>query len=267
MDRFGVPFGRLVREKRGIEELSQDGLAEKSGLTKARISDIETGKIANPHIKTIDALCVALNISREERAACHTAPASGLPSRLLEKLARQFGRDMPEATEEELEAFLMAKAEEFREMRTRLERLAETEGRISELIKAADAALGEGDFETADGLLQEAEAVQLQSTTFVALKKQAELRIERGNAALVSGDVAAAASHFERSSRYFSGVDVVMEAGNRHECATLLRSYGFRYKSPEALYEAQKALQQNLRIWKQDAYREKWARRRMPWAA
>jgi tetratricopeptide (TPR) repeat protein len=92
----------------------------------------------------------------------------------------------------------------------------------------------------------------------VALKKQAELRIERGNAALVSGDVAAAASHFERSSRYFSGVDVVMEAGNRHECATLLRSYGFRYKSPEALYEAQKALQQNLGIWKQDAYREKW---------
>jgi transcriptional regulator with XRE-family HTH domain len=119
MDRFGVPFGRLVREKRGIEGLSQDGLAEKSGLTKARISDIETGKIANPHIKTIDALCVALNISCEERAACHTAPASGLPSRLLEKLARQFGRDMPEATEEELEAFLMAKAEEFREMRTR----------------------------------------------------------------------------------------------------------------------------------------------------
>jgi transcriptional regulator with XRE-family HTH domain len=258
MDRFGVPFGRLVREKRGIEELSQDGLAEKSGLTKARISDIETGKIANPHIKTIDALCVALNISREERAACHTAPASGLPSRLLEKLARQFGRDMPEATEEELEAFLMAKAEEFREMRTRLERLAESEGRISELIKAANAALGEGDFETADGLLQEAEAVQLQSSTMVALKKQAELRIERGNAPLVSGDVAAAASHFERSSRYFSGVDVVMEAGNRHECATLLRSYGFRYKSPEALYEAQKALQQNLRIWKQDAYREKW---------
>ena len=31
----GVLFGRLVREKRGIEGLSQDGLGEKSGLTKA----------------------------------------------------------------------------------------------------------------------------------------------------------------------------------------------------------------------------------------
>ena len=56
MDRFGVPFGRLVREKRGIEGLSQDALAEKSDLTKARISDIETGKIANPQAKTVDAL-------------------------------------------------------------------------------------------------------------------------------------------------------------------------------------------------------------------
>jgi transcriptional regulator with XRE-family HTH domain len=258
MDRFGVPFGRLVREKRGIEGLSQDGLANRSGLTKARISDIETGKIPNPQAKTVDALCVALNISREERTACHTAPALGLPSRLLEKLAPHFGRDMPDATEEELEAFLTTKAEEFREMQARLEKLAETEGRISELIKAANAALGEGDFETADGLLKEAEAVQLQSSTIVALKKQAELRIERGNAALVSGDVATAAGHFERSSRYFSALDAEVEAGNRHECAMLLRYYGYRYKSPEALYEARKALQQNLVIWKQDAYREKW---------
>jgi transcriptional regulator with XRE-family HTH domain len=258
MDRFGVLFGRLVREKRGIEGLSQDGLAEKSGLTKARISDIETGKIANPQAKTVDALCVALDISREERAACHTAPALGLPSRLLERLARHFGRDMPDATEEELEAFLIAKAEEFQEMRARLEKLAETEGRISGLINAANAALGEGDFEAADGLLKEAEAVQLQSSTIVALQKQAGLRIERGNAALVSGDVAAAAGHFERSSRYFSGVDAEMEAGNRHECATLLRYYGYRYKSAEALYEARKALQQNLGIWRQDAYTEKW---------
>src|ERR1700704_1467685 len=112
MESFGVLFGRLVSAKRGIEGLSQDDLAGKTGLTKARISDIETGKIANPQAKTVDALCVALNISREERAACHTAQASGLPSRLLEKLARHFGRDMPDATEEELEAFLMAKAQE-----------------------------------------------------------------------------------------------------------------------------------------------------------
>ena len=105
MIRFGVLFGRLVREKRGIEGLSQDGLAGKSSLSKARISDIETGKIANPHARTVDALCVALNISREERASCHADTMSCLPLRLLENLARDFGHDNPDALEEELEAF------------------------------------------------------------------------------------------------------------------------------------------------------------------
>ena len=164
---------------------------------------------------------------------------------------------MPDATEEELEAFLMAKAEEFREMRERLKKLAETEDRISELINAANAALGEGDFGTADDLLKEAEAVQLQSSTIVALKKQAQLRIERGNATLVNGDVAAAAVHFERSSRYFSGVDAALEADNRHDCATLLRYYGYRYKSHEALYAARSALQQNLSTWQKEIDTEK----------
>jgi transcriptional regulator with XRE-family HTH domain len=203
MDRFGVLFGRLVREKRGIEGLSQDGLVGKCGLTKARISDIETGKIANPQAKTVDALCVALNISPKERAACHAAPVSSLPPRLLEKLARNFGRDMPDATEEDLGAFLMAKAEEFREMRGRLEKMAETDNRVSELIKAANAVLAEGDFGTADDLLNEAEGVQLRLST-MSLEKLVELRIERGNVALVNGNVGAAADHFERSSRYFS---------------------------------------------------------------
>jgi transcriptional regulator with XRE-family HTH domain len=261
MDSFGQLFGRLVRHKRAIEGLSQDRLAERTDfLTKARISDIETGKIANPHARTVDALCVALNISWEERAACHAAPPPNLPPRLLEKLARHFGRDMPDATEEELEAFLMAKAEEFREMRERLKKLAETEGRISELINAANAALGEGDFGTADDLLKEAQAVQLESSTVVALKKQAELRIERGNAALMNGDVATAANHFDRSSRYFTGLDAALEADNRHDCANLLRAYAYRYKSHEALYAARSALRQNLSTWQKEIDTEKWCR-------
>jgi len=258
MDTFGVLFGRLVREKRGIEGLSQDDLAEISSLTKARISELETGKIANPQTKTVDALCVALNITREERAACHAAPASGLPPRLLDKLARQFGADMPEATEEELEAFLMEKAHEFREMRERLQKLAETESRISELVSSANAALGEGEFEAADEFLRQAEKVQLQTSTIAALRKQSELRIERGNAALVRGDIVAAAAHFERAARYFSGVDRVSEADTRHECAKLFRYYGYRYSNAEALYAARTSLHLNLDILTQDEQTEKW---------
>jgi tetratricopeptide (TPR) repeat protein len=82
--------------------------------------------------------------------------------------------------------------------------------------------------------------------------------MERGNAALVSGNIVAAAAHFERSSRYFSGVDAEIEAENRHECAMLLRYYGYRYKNSEALYEARNPLRQNLGVWKQDAHLAKW---------
>lgn len=61
---LGVLFGKLIREKRGVEGLSQDDLAGTSGLTKARISNIENGRIAKPQARTVDALCVALNIWR-----------------------------------------------------------------------------------------------------------------------------------------------------------------------------------------------------------
>ncbi len=258
MSSFGALFGRLVREKRGIEGLSQDELSARTELTKARISDIETGKIANPQAKTVDALCVALNISRSERAGCHAAPASGLPQRLLENLARHFDVDMPEATEEDLEAFLIAKSEEFREMRQRLRALAFTEGRISELLNAANAALEEGRFETADDLLEDAEAIQMKAVTVLALKKQAEIRIVRGKSALVYGEIKAAADHFERSSLYFSGVEAGLEAQNRHECASQLRYYGYRYKNAEALFQAKDALQRNLDIWEQSTKIDQW---------
>jgi transcriptional regulator with XRE-family HTH domain len=258
MDGFGVLFGRLVRKKRGIEGLSQDDLARKAGLSKARISDIETGKIANPQARTVDALCVALDISREERAACHPGAASNLPLLLLENLALRFGHDSPDASERELEAFLKAKAAEFQEMWKRLEKMAQPESQISELLKAANAALGEGEFGTADELLKEAESIQLQSNTIAALDKLAKLRIERGNAALMSGNVATGADHFKRSSRYFSGVDAALEADNRHQCATLLRYYGYRYRSHEALYAARRALEENLGIWQKETQPENW---------
>jgi transcriptional regulator with XRE-family HTH domain len=178
MESFGVLFGRLIREKRGIEGLSQDDLAGKSGLTKARISDIETGKINNPQAKTVDALCVALGISREERDACriHTGPR--LPPRLLENLALRFGLANPDACETELEAFLKEKALEFREFQERLAKIDATEARITEFLAAANAALEEGNFQLADRSLAEAEEFQLTSVTIPTLERQYSLRLK-----------------------------------------------------------------------------------------
>jgi DNA-binding Xre family transcriptional regulator len=63
MDEFGIRFGRLVREKRGIEGFSIDKLVSRCDLTKSQISNLENGKIRRPQAKTIEALCVALNIT------------------------------------------------------------------------------------------------------------------------------------------------------------------------------------------------------------
>ena len=97
MASCGASFGHLVREKRGIERLSQEELAAQAEVTKARISDFENGKINNPQARTVDALCVALNISREERASCHNETGPTLPPLLLENLALRFGHGNPKA--------------------------------------------------------------------------------------------------------------------------------------------------------------------------
>jgi transcriptional regulator with XRE-family HTH domain len=62
-NEFGIRFGRLVREKRGIEGFSIDKLVSRCDLTKSQISNLENGKIRRPQAKTIEALCVALNIT------------------------------------------------------------------------------------------------------------------------------------------------------------------------------------------------------------
>jgi transcriptional regulator with XRE-family HTH domain len=248
MDEFGIRFGRLVREKRGIEGLSIDKLVPHCGLTKSQISNLENGKIRKPQAKTIDALCVALNITREERSGCYGSSPPSLPPLLLENLAMRFGHENPNALEENLEVFLKQKAVEFREMQSRLAKLAAAEVRLANLIGAANAALEGGDFETADKLLEDAELVQLQSLTIPALQKQVELRIERGNAALVGGNLSGAIEHYKRAVLYFSGVDKPSELRTRDEYADLLRHYGYRYGNSIALYAAKAALEENLQI-------------------
>jgi transcriptional regulator with XRE-family HTH domain len=113
MNGFGVLFGMLVREKRGIEGWSQDDLGAKTELTKARISEIETDKVRNPHAKTVDMLCVALNISREERGTCHPSAGPRLPPLLLENIALRFGHSNPDASEDDLQSFLKEKARPY----------------------------------------------------------------------------------------------------------------------------------------------------------
>ena len=58
-------LGRNVRRQRDVRELTQENLAEKSGLDPTYISDIERGR-RNPGIKNVAKLAKALGLSTAE---------------------------------------------------------------------------------------------------------------------------------------------------------------------------------------------------------
>jgi transcriptional regulator with XRE-family HTH domain len=260
MNSFGARFGKLIREKRGIEGFSQDALAAKSELTKARISELETGRIAKPQAKTVDKLCVALNISREERDACYSSSGPRLPPPLLENIALRFGLSNPEVSEDELQSFLREKANEYYAMQQRLSAMDTAAGETASFLGAAKAALERGNFELADASLAEAENTYLMSITLPALNKHYDIRLERGHAALLAGEIEKAAQHWESAVNYFGPFDAEMEAERRHNYCTSLRAYGYRYKNSDALYAAEKGLVKNLAVWTREKNLERWCR-------
>ena len=60
-----ISFGKKVREFRNIQQLSQESLAEKSGLHRNYIGMVERGE-RNPSLINIDKLAKALNVSLSE---------------------------------------------------------------------------------------------------------------------------------------------------------------------------------------------------------
>src|ERR671925_496402 len=70
------PFGVLLRQYRAAAGLSQEELAERAGLSKRGISDLERGQRRLPHPATARRLAAALNLDDVERAALLSSVAT-----------------------------------------------------------------------------------------------------------------------------------------------------------------------------------------------
>ena len=60
------PLGHWVRSIRGEQGLSQRGLADRAGISRSYLCDIERGRGSQPSIETLDKLAVALGYSRND---------------------------------------------------------------------------------------------------------------------------------------------------------------------------------------------------------
>lgn len=56
----------LLEEKRKSKKLSKSKLSQLSGVSRAYISEIESGKYDNPGIKSVCKLCKALDVTPNE---------------------------------------------------------------------------------------------------------------------------------------------------------------------------------------------------------
>lgn len=60
------PLGQWVRSVRSEQGLSQRGLADRAGISRSYLCDIERGRGSQPSIETLDKLAAALGYSRND---------------------------------------------------------------------------------------------------------------------------------------------------------------------------------------------------------
>lgn len=269
LDTFGARFGALVKTKRGLNGWSQERLAREiwtDAARKSHVSKLERGGIPNPQANTIDEYANALNISGAEVDVCRTPPAlpvvedgtEGLPL-ILENLALRFGIENPDASTDEKAAYLRDKARDYQAMQDRLAALGRAEGNIANLIGAAQAALAADDFDEADARLADAEDMQQTEKTLVEVRKQATIRVQRGDALLLKDDAAGAAAHFEAAAAMFDAFEPEEGAQQRYYLEDRLYQHCLRFGG-EGFTLSEALLRKALSVWAKEESPTKWAK-------
>jgi tetratricopeptide (TPR) repeat protein len=241
MNTFGARFGALIKHRRGVEGLTQEALAVLAfgdEANKSRISELENGRVPNPHQRNVDALVVALGLSEADLASCRLprvpslpegfSESIGLTQELIDALSWSFGFAKPKATNHEYQDFLRYKAQELRNLQTRIGLLGE-DLRISNLMAAATAEIKQGQFGKADELFAAAEEIQQAEHTLKEVHKQAEIRRARGDASLLSTDSTGAYEHYAAAATFVAVFDPLDAAQQRYDDARKLFLYGRRF--------------------------------------
>lgn len=149
----GATLGDWVRVSRMQQSMSQRELADRSGLSRSYLCDIERGRGAQPSVQTLDKLAAALGVSRMEllRAAGIIEPNPGQERSDRERRFAALFRDLSPKGKDAVERF--ARFTHAEEHRWTQPKLPDRKSPPSETMSANPSTLlfgadsGEGDVE------------------------------------------------------------------------------------------------------------------------
>jgi transcriptional regulator with XRE-family HTH domain len=119
----GASLGDWIRVSRMQQSMSQRELADRSGLSRSYLCDIERGRGAQPSVTTLDKLAAALGVSRMEllRAAGIIEPSPGQERSDRERRFAALFRDLSPKGKDAVERFArFTHAEEHRWVQSKL---------------------------------------------------------------------------------------------------------------------------------------------------
>ena len=149
----GATLGDWIRVSRMQQSMSQRELADRSGLSRSYLCDIERGRGAQPSVQTLDKLAAALGVSRMDllRAAGIIEPSPGQERSDRERRFAALFRDLTPKGKDAVERFArFTHAEEHRWVQPKLpdrkgaggERVAGSSGPLLFESGAGDAEVG-----------------------------------------------------------------------------------------------------------------------------
>jgi tetratricopeptide (TPR) repeat protein len=168
----------------------------------------------------------------------------GVPLPTLQRILAGFGEEEVTPDSSSVEARLAAKAEEYRLLRGRLDRLGADDGGVAALRREAGTLIDAGDFGGADALLARAEAIDiaaatdLEATSHQRRLSAAASRSARGDAARLRLDYRVAVEHYTAAATLAASEGRHAEWRYRLRVARTLQDRGREFGDVTALHEA-----------------------------